>query len=396
MGKYTASLQAFDFARAALGLIAAMALGVAAGCASTSSSGAVMAPPPAAAPQPADAGSAPASVEPLADTTQASESAAGLSLRHDAPLRYVVKKGDPLWGLAGYYLHDPWQWPDLWYANPQIRNPHLIYPGERLTLVRVNGRTRLALENTERLSPQVREESLEQAIPAIPMDAIREFLRGPRVVTKEQSRSSPYVVAFTDDHVVGGQANGIFAKGLAPGAAGPWSVVRIGQAYKDPDTGEVLGYEALPDGEAELRQKGEPATLMLTRSNEEVLVGDRLLPLEQEDYQAAFYPHPPLGKVDGHIISVYGGIGEIAQYQIVTLDRGRSNGLDPGTVLSIFRVLGTAPDPYGTGVVKLPDQVAGMVLVFKVTERLSYALVMSDNRPVHVLDKVRNPVSSER
>ncbi|MBL6750397.1 MAG: LysM peptidoglycan-binding domain-containing protein [Nevskia sp.] len=394
MGKYTASPHAVDLARAALRAAAALALAAAAGCASTSSSSSVTAPPPAPAAAPAEQPAAPATIEPIADSSQAAETASGLSLRQDAPLRYVVKKGDTLWGVAAYYLHDPWQWPHLWYANPQIKNPHLIYPGERLTLVRVDGRTRLALDNTERLSPHVREEPLAQAIPAIPIDAIREFLHGPRVVTRDEINAAPYVVAFTSEHVVAGQANGIFVKNLPDGGAPNWSVVRIGETYTDPDTGEALGFEAIPDGEAELRQKGQPATMMLTASTEEVLIGDRLLPIENEDFKAAFYPHPPAGNIDGRIISVYGGVGQIAQYQIVAINRGRREGLDPGTVLSIFKVRAPVADPYGNSRVALPDQPAGVVLVFKVSERVSYALVMSNTLPAHVLDKVKNPAAA--
>jgi hypothetical protein len=338
-------------------------------------------PPPSQAPD----------IEPVTDAAAATAAAGELTLRADAPLRYVVKKGDTLWDIAGYYLRDPWQWPALWYVNPQIRNPHLIYPGEVLRLVMVNGRPRLMAEAVEKLEPQVRAAPLAEAIPAIPIDAIRQFLNGPRLVTKDQAERAPYVVAYTDEHVVAAQNNGIYVKNLPPNAAAGWSVVQVGGPYIDPDDGQLLGFEAIPAGEADLVKAGQPAEMTLSKSYQEVLIGDRLLPQEAERFNADFYPHPPPRAVEGTIISVFGGVSQIAQYQIVALNRGAEAGLDPGTVLAIYQKGRKVPDPYGNGRVALPEQQAGLLMVFKTTPRLSYALVLGDTRPVHVLDKVRSP-----
>ena len=332
-------------------------------------------------------------IQPVSDIDQASAAATDMTLSTSAPMQYTVKPGDTLWGIANHFLEDPWEWPQLWYTNSQVRNPHLIYPGETLTLVMVNGHTRLATLDTARLHPRMREESLADAIPAIPLDAIREFLHGPRLVTRDEAQHSPYVIAFTDEHVIAGQNSGIFVKGLPANPGSQWQVVRIGDAYSDPDTGEVLGYEAQPDGDAELSEPGPPASMMLTRSDEEVIIGDRLLPMEAEVLKSDFYPHPPAAKIEGRIISEYGGIGQIAQYEIVAINRGSREGLDPGTVLSIYQLGGKVSDPYASGKIKLPDQKAGVLMVFKVTPRVSYGLVMSSTRTIHVLDKVRNPVS---
>lgn len=395
MGKYTVSLnRARRWATPALTCAAVLA----AGCAST--------PPAQTAPVYSRSDEAPTietvSVEPVSTAGEARAAAGSLSLREDAPLHYVVKKGDTLWGISSYFLRDPWQWPELWYVNGKIANPHLIYPGEVLTLVLVNGRPRLARDSDlslERLSPRVRVESLDDALPAIPIEAIRNFLRGPRVITEDEARRAPYVVEFTGEHLTGAEANGVFVKNLPDKpatAAYSWAVVQVGDPYRDPETHELLGYEAIPAGEAELRKPGAVATMALTKSSREVLVGDRLLPIEPENFGSSFYPHAPAAPVDGRILSVFDGLTQIAQYQIVALNRGSNHGVDVGTVLQIDQAGRNVRDPYGTQAVTLPDQYAGLLLVFKVTPKLSYGLVMKADRPLHVLDKVRNPAPSQR
>jgi hypothetical protein len=396
MGKYTVSLNRVR----GRGLLAlALTAALAAGCASSPKPS--NEPVYSASPEPETIETM--SIEPVNTVGEARAVAGNLSLREDAPLRYVVKKGDTLWGISNYFLRDPWQWPELWYVNGKIANPHLIYPGDVLTLVLVNGHPRLARDTDltlERLSPRVRVESLDDAIPAIPIEAIRNFLRGPRVVTLEESRKAPYVVEFTEEHITAAEANGIYVKNLPPdtGTGSPfsWAVVQIGDAYRDPDSHELLGYEAIPAGEAELSKPGPTAEMALTKSSREILIGDRLLPIEPENYGSSFYPHAPAAPVDGRILSVFDGLTQIAQYQIVAINRGSNQGIDVGTVLEIDQAGRTVSDPYGTKGVVLPDIYGGLMLVFKVTPKLSYALVMKEVRPLHVLDKVRKPVPSPR
>jgi len=393
MGKYNASPDQFGLARAARNSALALLLALAAGCAgqetatqSDSSARPVAAP---AAPDAAD------SVNAVDDISQATAAAGDLSLRDAAPLHYRVKKGDTLWGIATYYLRDAWQWPQLWYTNGQIKNPHLIYPGEELVLVMVNGQPRVTLAE-DRLHPRIHDLPLDEAIPAIPIDAVREFLRGPRLVTKEEAEKAPYVVEFANEALIAGQNEGIYVKNLPKDAVSSWALVKIGSAYTDPDTHDILGYEAIPTGEADLREVGPPATMILTKSPQEVEIGDRLLPLEPESFKADFYPHAPAQPVKGRIISVYGGVIEIAQYSIVAISRGSRDGLDPGTVLGIYQPGRKVTDPYGHGPVELPEEKAGELMVFKVTPRLSYGLVMIETRSSHVLDKVRGPTHSQR
>lgn len=396
MGKYNASSERFDRARVARALAAGLLAALAAGCADDSTSTAVASAPAPAEPVQPPPDDANATVSGVDDINQATAAAGDLSLRSDAPLHYRVKKGDTLWGISTYFLRDPWQWPALWYTNGQIANPHLIYPGEILTLVMVNGRPRLTLAE-DRLHPRIRSENLDDAVPAIPIDAIRAFLRGPRLITKDEAHHAPYVVEFTDEAIIAGQNSGVYVKNLPDNGVPDWALVKVGDEYKDPDTGELLGYEAIPTGEAELVKWSKDASEMtLTKSPQEVTVGNRMLPLEPESFKADFYPHPPAKDVEGTILSVYGGMTDISQYDIVAINRGSRDGLDPGAVLSIYQRGRSVADPYGEGKVKLPEQRAGTVMVFKVSERVSYALVMSETRPSHVLDKVRKPVPSAR
>ncbi|GAC1634199.1 MAG: LysM peptidoglycan-binding domain-containing protein [Nevskia sp.] len=369
-----------------------MLMSLAAGCASQGSKTSSSAPESLqTAPAPAPA----STIQPVNDNATASAAAGSLSLRADAPLRYKVKKGDTLWDISKYFLRDAWQWPELWYTNSQVKNPHLIYPGETLTLVIVNGKTRLAREsalNLERLSPRIREEALDAALPAIPIEAIRNFLRGPRVVTLEEAAKAPYVLAFLDEHIAASANTDIYVKNAPVADNLSYAIVQIGEPYRDPDTRELLGYEALPAGEAELRVPGPTATMRVTKSTREILVADRLLPIEAESFEANFYPHPPANPIDARIISVFDGLGQISQYQIVALNRGSNHGLDPGTVLDIYQSGRLAPDPYGAHPVLLPDLYAGVMMVFKVTPKVSYALIMNATRAVHVLDKGKKPV----
>ena len=319
--------------------------------------------------------------------------------RADAPFTYTVKKGDTLWGIANRFLLDPWQWPEVWYVNNQIRNPHKIYPGDVLTLVYVDGRPILRTADGSvsgagmaRLSPQIREQALEGSIPIIPIDAIRDFLNGPRMVTSEELSASPYLLAFEGRHIVGGAGFNFYVQNLEAGPTFAYSVVRRGQAYRDPDDGTLLGYEAVPVGHAEIREYGSPSTAVMARSTREALIGDRLLPSEAEAFSANFLPRAPEEDVEGRIIAVTDGVSQIGQYNIVTINRGASHGLEPGHVLDILQAGERATDPYTGRRVKLPESYAGKMLVFKTTPRVSFGLVMSIVRPVHAMDKVASPV----
>ena len=379
-------------ARAGVRLVAVVLLPVlAAGCADRAQKRSAPAIP-AAGEQPAQTLQR-QTLRPVEDGRRAAASSR-LSLHADVPLHYVVRKGDTLWAIASYYLRDPWEWPQLWYDNPQIKNPHLIYPGDVLDLVWVNGHPRLTNRGgTRRLEPHVRHLPLNQATPGIPYAAIRDFLEGPRLVDAEEIARAPYVVDFTGAHLIGSAGDGVFVKNLPPDPATVWQIVHIGKQYRDPDTGEVLGEEAIPTGRCTLQRSGSPARLLITRNDRETSIGDRLLPVTADSFHADFFPHPPPHAIDGSIISVFGGVTEVGEHQIVTLDRGSKDGLDAGTVLRIMQAPKRVPDPLGVAdsTVLLPAQPAGLLMVFKAAPHLSYALVMNVTKPVRVLDRVAAP-----
>lgn len=312
-----------------------------------------------------------------------------IPLREDAPLRYVVKKGDTLWDIAGYFLDDPWYWPELWYVNPEIDNPHLIYPGDVLQLVWVDGRPQL--RRVERLSPQIRELPMDSAVPTIPIEAIRQFLQGPRLVTEEELEQAPYIIEFLDEHLIGGSGNHAYIRRADPGAGRDLNVVRPGEPYIDPDSGERLGYEAIPVGRVEIQEFGDVSTSLITHSYREARVGDRLLPLDESVLTADFQPHAPEHQVAGRIISVYDGVGEIGQYAIVTLNRGSREQIEPGYVLDVYKRRRVTRDPIAGERVTLPPVKAGTLLVFKVEERVSFGLMMRATRAINLLDRVQTP-----
>lgn len=314
-------------------------------------------------------------------------------LRTDAPLRYVVKKGDTLWDIAGYFLKNPWYWPELWYANPQIENPHLIYPGDVLELVWVNGRPRLRrIDTVVHLEPRVRELPIQTAIPTIPVEAIRSFLDAPRLVTPAQLQAAPYIVQFVDGHLIGSDGLKIYVRHAQAENGRAYAVVRAGEVYRDPKTGEVLGYEAIPVGTARILDFGPVDTGVLTETAREALTGDRLLPVVDGAKLASdFYPHTPDHPVDGVIISATHGIAQIGQYDIVVLNRGAKQGIERGHVLAVYQTGRHARDPFTGEMLALPPLRAGILLVFKVENRVSYGLVMSAERPIHVGDSVHRP-----
>ncbi len=321
-------------------------------------------------------------------------SAAPVALRDGHPDTYVVQKGDTLWDIAGMFLRDPWRWPDIWQANPQIENPHLIYPGDVLELAFIDGRPVLRRRNgVVRLSPKVRISPLGNAIPSIPLDVIAPFLSRPHVLEAGEGDRAPYVLAVADEHLLGSSGSRFYARGITADGPRHFDVVRPGKPYRDADSGEILGYAADFVGTANKLRDGDPATLRMVDSKTEMLRGDRLVPAS-EAALGTFYPKAPAQPVEGSIIDVYDGVAEIGQFQIVVLDRGRVNGLQPGDVLQVLHKGEIVRDPvrgFGLQRVKLPDEVAGNLMVFRVYDRLSFGLIMNATRALHVLDRVRSP-----
>ncbi len=332
----------------------------------------------------------------------AAESAAGPALNPSHPDRYVVKRGDTLWDIAAKFLRDPWYWPEIWQVNPQIENPHLIYPGDILSLAYENGRPVIRLQRgsgpvgpVEKLSPRVRSEPLEQAVPTIPYETVRAFLSRPTVLDRKQIDSLPYVLALREG-LIGSAGNNVYVRGTKSAPAGKsYSVIHVGEPLIDPDDGDLIGYQGIYVGQGTLRRGGDPGTLRLTQTDREALVGDRLME-EHEAVPMDFFPHAPRKQVDGRIISVLNGVSLIGQYQIVVINRGTRDGLDSGAVLKAYLKGDVVRDTVGGGSafgqkVKLPDEPAGVMMVFRAFDRISYALVMEATHAIRVQDSVRNP-----
>lgn len=326
-----------------------------------------------------------------------------LKLAPDHPEEYVVVKGDTLWDISSRFLQDPWLWPELWQINPAIKNPHLIYPGDIIRLEYVEGKPVLTVTRGEqagalptvKLSPGARYSPLESAIPTIPMDAIRQFLLHPRIVSEKELTTSPYIVATAEDHLISGTGDKVYARGLEPGAEShSYNIVRSGKVYRDPaDPKRVLGYEAIDIAQAELTAAGDPSTLVITRANREVLKGDRLLDPMDVELDQHFTPRAPETSVNGQIISVLDGVSRIGRLQTVVINRGRRDGLEAGHVLAVYRTGDTVRDTVGGGKdkVKLPNERAGTLMLVRLFDNISYALVMEATRDLRILDTVNNP-----
>lgn len=325
----------------------------------------------------------------LLSATVAAETVA---LKEDHPQQYTVVKGDTLWDISAMFLRDPWRWPDIWYVNPQVANPHLIYPGDILELTYVDGMPRLSKRGGPgRLSPKVRSEALDDAIPTVPVDAIQAFLSRPYVLDQEQLDSAPYVVAFADEHIMGGAGQRFYVRSIEDAGQTKFEVVRKGGVYLDHETGELLGHEALFIGSSLLQRTGDPATLLLTATEQESIPGDVLIPVTEDVPMRNFQPKAPGQPVDGAIISVLNGVTQIGQYDIVVIDRGEANGLMVGDVLQINHRGQTVRDhisPNPREMVTLPDEKAGLMMVFRTFDRVSFGIVMHATRAIQILDKV--------
>jgi hypothetical protein len=323
-----------------------------------------------------------------------------LRIKPDHPERYTVVKGDTLWDISGKYLDHPWQWPSLWRNNPQIRNPHWIYPGDTLYFSYVDGEPRLSLSpggdyvEAPNLVPRVRESTIEQVVPMIPVDAIAQFLTSPKVMSADDLAMSPYVLEIADDHLVAGNGERIYVRAIENPVGLGYTVYRQGDPYVSPETQEILGYEAQHVADTLIEMPGDPATLRVTKTRSEVRRGDRLMPTEEGEVALNYFPRPPEKQVIGSIIRVMGGVAQIGQYNIVVIDKGKADGLEVGHTLDIYRrgriVLDQIQSDEAVAV-KLPDEVAGVLMVFRPFERVSYAMVMSATAAIHVLDRVQTP-----
>ena len=331
-----------------------------------------------------------------------------IRVKAEHPRQYTVKKGDTLWGISSLFLQDPWYWPEIWSKNQQVKNPHLIYPGDVLTLIYVNGQPQIQLNNAsaketqktgngrtiKKLSPRIRTSSLDASIPTIPSDAIRQFLTKPRVVTKKQLEDAPRIIGSEDNHLVLGSGNRVYIRGELDKDRVRYSIFNPGKALRDPDTHEILGYEAKYAGEVRITKYADPASGDLTFTEREVLIGDRLLIEDKSKVNNMFFPRVPNKDVHAQIISLYEALSGVAQFQIVVLNKGVVDGMEVGYLLATYSNGNLARDRYNKGssyAVKLPNERSGLVMIFETFERVSYAIVLESRRIINNYDLLYPP-----
>jgi hypothetical protein len=341
------------------------------------------------------------------------------------PDHYTVAKGDTLWDISGKFLNHPWQWPELWSSNSQIKNPNLIYPGDTVYFAIVNGRPQLSLSRNEqqtqsptnstctlseedvkngrtefsvskngKLLPCIRETVTKQAIELISTESIAQFLTSPKVVAESELGNSPYVVDIAGEHLVAGTGDRVYVRSITQPENLSYTIYRAGDTYVSPATGEILGYEAKYIADTTLQQTGDPATLSITKSNSEIRKGDRVMPKSEEEVTLNYFPRPPEKSINGSIISVLGGVSQIGLFNVVVIDKGTKDGILAGHELAIYQNGKSINDQYSAiknDSVKLPDENAGTLMVFRPFERVSYALVMKATQAIHILDKVQTP-----
>jgi hypothetical protein len=359
---------------------------------------------------------------PLPALAQVSGTSMSVPLAANAPQQYVVKKGDTLWDIAGVFLRDPWYWPEIWHVNPEIQNPHLIYPGDVLNLVYVDGKPRITVGSagSTRLSPQVRSEPLDDAVRAIPYDLLMDFVGRPTLIEKDQLRRVPYVVGMRDRHIIGSTANEVYAAGLGePPTGARYTIVNIGDKLVDPDDGDLLGYLGHWAGTGEVVQttgavvpgsksifdirREEPLThLRVQETGREIMQGDKVFPA-RTDIGDDFVPSAP-GNPDviGQVIAVVDGVYVAGRYQVLAVNRGKRHGLVPGNTLGVFYRGEEVRDRFDRGnawmdyaanysEVRLPDERSATLLLFQVYDRMSYGLVMESTQVIRRGDFVASP-----
>ena len=336
-------------------------------------------------------------------TTVVAEAAAPIN--PSAPKSYVVQRGDTLWGLAAKFLKDPWLWPEIWYVNPEVSNPHRIYPGDTLRLAMGADGKPAAVQlvhtsgSATRLEPLLRSTALDAPIDNIPYSVIAAFLSRPGVVTRQQVEAAPYVLALRDRHLIAGTDNEVYVRKLKASVGERFSVMHVGDRLKDPDGGRNLGHLATFAGTAQVTRAGDPASALITDSVREIVAGDVLVP-DSPGAIGDFVPHAPATPVKARILAVVNGLRLAGQYQVVALNRGSQQGIEPGHVLSArdsgnqvrnrcasIAAIGTCT----AHTVKLPAEVSGTMLVFRVYDRVSFALILDEIIPLAVGDLVVNP-----
>ena len=342
---------------------------------------------------------------------EASGQSMSVPLAPNAPDTYVVKKGDTLWDIAGVFLKYPWYWPEIWYVNPQVQNPHLIYPGDVLHLVYIDGKPRVTVGSagSVRLSPQVRTEPLGQAVRTIPYDVLMNFVQHPSLLTEEQADKAPYVVGFRGRPLVGSSANEAYVKGLKkPAEDQEYTIVDVGTELRDPDDGDLLGYLGHYAGTGRVittthEDDEEPLThLTILDNGREIQQGAKVLPAINKFGDDFVLSAPANRKLDGQVLAIADGLAVAGKFNVLAINRGKRDGLAPGNAVAIFARGVEASDYFSRGQdwtrftanydkVKLPDERSGTLLLFTVHNRMSYGLVVESTQPIRIGDFIKHP-----
>jgi nucleoid-associated protein YgaU len=338
--------------------------------------------------------------------------AADSILRPDHPETYRVQEGDTLWAIADKFLVDAWLWPEIWQVNQDIENPHLIFPGDTIVLSMVAGEPQLSVRRgdigrTTKMSPSqperqgdrnvklkasVRVTAVNNAIPAIPLDAIASLLTTGRIVEQYTLRDAPHILAGTADRLIFGPGDEFYARGNWTNDAPVYGIFREGEVYQDPETHEVLGFEAIEVGSATVEKRdGDVYTFSLTSVKQDVRIGDRLLPTDERRVESTFFPTSPSEEVKGVIMTVLGGVTQVGRNDIVAINRGKEHGLDVGHVLAIYKRGNVVRDRVARDRVLLPSERAGIMMIFRSFDKMAYGLVLGTEEPLRVGDIVQNP-----
>lgn len=313
-----------------------------------------------------------------------------VQLTPNPPDRYTVVKGDTLWGIAARFLKEPWYWPRVWKINEHIKNPHLIYPGDVLVLRMSDGQPQISLDE-EFLSPRARSESRDDAIATVPPGAILPYLNQPLVVGNRELEKAGYVTVGLDGRVALGDHDQFYARGLGRKPDEYYQLFRPGKALRNPDNGEMLGYEAVYLGDATLMTAGDPSKLTVTRVAQEIGPTDRLIKAPPKTTLPHYFPRAPKNQVSGRIVSGVNSMREFGPLTVVVISLGKREGMEEGHVLRIMRHAGRHKDPITKKMYLLPDEESGLLMVFRVFDKVSYALIMDVTRPVHLHDVVQTP-----
>jgi len=321
-----------------------------------------------------------------------------LKLKEGHPDKYVVVRGDTLWDISGRFLDSPWLWPEVWNMNPEIENPHLIYPGDMIYLTWVDGRPRLNLSRgmtangVRKMTPQAKVLPLDQAIPAIPLKDIIAFLTDNLVLQEDVLEESAYIVAGGDRRIISGAGDRVYARGQKTSPDRYQAIYRPAQEYTDPHTQEFLGYELKKIADVAVQARNaDVMTLSLRKSTEEVRVLDRVLPTEEGRVQSVFHPAPAPADADGTILSVLDGVSKIGQFDVIAVNLGRREEVAPGQVLAVMTKGERLKDPVTNEWIELPDERSGLVMVFKTFDKVSYGLVLHATRVMSVGDRLIAP-----